>query len=82
MKALPIPVPPLKEQLEIVTYIQKLYEAEQEALNNLLYLENHIEELKQSILSKAFRGELGTNNTREESAIELLKEVLQEERVK
>ncbi|MDL5042016.1 hypothetical protein [Heyndrickxia coagulans] len=36
-------------------------------------------ELKQSILSKAFRGELGTNDPTEESAIELLKEVLQEQ---
>ena len=36
-----------------------------------------VDKIKQSVLSKAFRGELGTNNPTEESAIELLKEVLQ-----
>jgi len=77
LKALPIPVPPLKEQLEIVTYIQEIYEAEQKALNNL-NLEKSIKDLKQSILSKAFRGELGTNDPSEENAIELLKEILKE----
>ncbi|MGR5961121.1 restriction endonuclease subunit S [Bacillus cereus] len=45
LKALPIPVPPLKEQLKIVTNIQKLYKAEQEALNDL-NLENSIVDLK------------------------------------
>jgi type I restriction enzyme S subunit len=32
--------------------------------------------LKKSILPKAFRGELGTNDLGEESAVELLKKVL------
>lgn len=43
----------------------------------VLEVEEKIELLKQSILNKAFRGELGTNDPTEESAIELLKEVLQ-----
>lgn len=34
--------------------------------------------LKKSILSKVFRGEPGINDPTEESAIELLKEILQE----
>ena len=37
-----------------------------------------IESMKKSILAKAFRGELGTNNPDEESAIELLKAMLVE----
>lgn len=37
-----------------------------------------IDVMKKSILSKAFRGELGTNDPDEESAIELLKAVLVE----
>ena len=78
LKSLPIPVPPLKEQFEIITHIQKLYKAEEEAFN-YLNLEHSIAYLKQSILFKAFRGELGTNDPSEESAIELLKEVLQEQ---
>jgi type I restriction enzyme S subunit len=32
--------------------------------------------MKKSILAKAFRGELGTNNPEEESSIELLKDIL------
>jgi type I restriction enzyme S subunit len=31
------------------------------------------------MLSKAFRSELGTNNPEEESSLELLKEILQEQ---
>jgi type I restriction enzyme S subunit len=40
-------------------------------------IENHLETLKQSILNKAFHGEIGTNNTYEENALESLKEMLQ-----
>ena len=32
--------------------------------------------MKKSILARAFRGELGTNDTSEESAVELLKEII------
>jgi type I restriction enzyme S subunit len=35
-----------------------------------------IDLLKKSILARAFRGELGTNDPTEESALELLKRVL------
>ena len=38
----------------------------------------NIDTIKKSILAKAFRGELGTNNPNEDSAINLLKEVLQD----
>jgi hypothetical protein len=38
-----------------------------------------LEVLEPSILSKAFQGELGTNDLSEESAIEILKELLQEQ---
>lgn len=34
--------------------------------------------MKKAILSRAFRGNLGTNDPEEESAVELLKEVLME----
>ena len=32
--------------------------------------------MKKSILARAFRGELGTNDPSEESAVELLKEII------
>lgn len=35
--------------------------------------------MKQSVLARAFRGELGTNEPDDESAVELLKQVLAEE---
>ena len=35
--------------------------------------------MKKSILARAFRGELGTNDPSDEPAIELLKKVLQEQ---
>lgn len=72
-----MPLPPLEEQREIVRILKKLIEKENEALKFISQKEN-IEILKKTILSKAFRGELGTNDPTEESAIELLKEVLQE----
>ena len=58
--------------------IENVIEKEKSA-NVMLNLANSIDELKSSILSKAFRGELGTNDPSEENAVELLKEVLQEQ---
>ncbi|MBY0196415.1 restriction endonuclease subunit S [Priestia megaterium] len=73
-----VPVPPLPELNIIMGKINNILSKEDEA-NKYLNIEDNIETLKQSILSKAFRGELGTNDPSEESAIELLKEILQEQ---
>lgn len=35
--------------------------------------------MKKSILARAFRGELGTNDPSEESAVELLKQIIEQE---
>ncbi|MED0673760.1 restriction endonuclease subunit S [Aneurinibacillus aneurinilyticus] len=75
---LPIPLPPQKELQVILTRISRLDKLEKE-FGQLLKMDNNIETLKAAILNKAFRGELGTNNLEEESALELLKEVLQEQ---
>ncbi|MED3056089.1 restriction endonuclease subunit S [Bacillus thuringiensis] len=74
-----VPLPPLEEQKEIVRLINKLFEKldiNKKVCDRLI---SDLNLLKQSILSKAFRGELGTNDPSEENAIELLKEVLQEQ---
>ncbi|WP_339205907.1 restriction endonuclease subunit S [Bacillus sp. FSL W8-1143] len=73
-----LPFPPLEEQQEIVRITKKILKTEEES-KNILSLRENLKGLAQSILSKAFRGELGTNDPSEESAVELLKEVLQEQ---
>ncbi|MCY1096811.1 restriction endonuclease subunit S [Bacillus safensis] len=73
-----IPIPPLEEAKEIEKILNNLLKNEKETLI-ILNVEDKLETLKQATLSKAFRGELGTNDPREENAIELLKEVLQEQ---
>ncbi len=47
-----------------------------EAVKYLLLQLDQIEGIKKSILARAFRGELGTNDPADESAEELLKRVL------
>lgn len=70
-------VPTLEEQQEIVNILDKLL-AKYNKIKNLEQQLEKIELLKKAILAKAFRGELGTNNPDEESAENLLKEILAE----
>ena len=70
-----IPLPPLEEQQEIVRILDEVLENENR-VKELLELEERIDILEKSILHKAFKGELGTQNSNDESAIELLKEIL------
>ncbi len=72
-----LPLPPLDEQKEIVRVLDNLLENEQTA-KELCDVIEKIDLMKKSILARAFRGELGTNDPKEESAVELLKEVLKE----
>ena len=75
MKEQLIPLPPLEEQEEIVRILDEVLENENK-VKELLELEERIDILEKSILNKAFKGELGTQNSSDESAIELLKEIL------
>ncbi|MCM3706425.1 restriction endonuclease subunit S [Cytobacillus firmus] len=79
LSSIPVPVPPIETQREIVSFIERTLSQENHTIG---FVDNAIEimeKLEQSILSKAFRGELETNNPSDEIAIELLKEVLQEQ---
>ncbi|WP_246946158.1 restriction endonuclease subunit S [Bacillus pinisoli] len=76
VKNIKIPLAPFDEQKEIINKIEQLLEKEDNSIL-LINLEKELNQMKNSILSKAFRGELSTNDPKEESAIELLKEVLQ-----
>lgn len=76
LKTINITVPPLEEQKEIVRILDNIFEKEQ-GTQELIDLIENIDLMKKSILARAFRGELGTNIPEEESAIELLKSVLE-----
>ena len=71
----PFPLPPLEEQQEIVRVLDEVLENENK-VKELLELEERIDILEKSILHKAFKGELGTQNNSDEHALELLKEIL------
>ncbi|MCS7461215.1 restriction endonuclease subunit S [Paenibacillus doosanensis] len=71
-----IVMPSLSEQKEVVRLLDGFLEREQR-VNELINIIDKIDIMKKAILARAFRGELGTNNPNEESALELLKEVAQ-----
>jgi type I restriction enzyme S subunit len=60
-----------------VTKIDKSERLEDEA-KVLIDMEDQIDLMEKSILSRAFRGELGTNDPGDEPAIDLLKRSLKE----
>ena len=75
MKEQLIPLPPLEEQQEIVRILDEVLENENK-VKELLELEERIDILEKSILNKAFKGELGTQNNSDKPAMELLREIL------
>lgn len=66
----------LNEQTEIVRILDDLLAKEQEAKEVSESVLEQIDLMKKSILARAFRGELGTNDPAEESAVELMKEII------
>ena len=76
MKAMGIQLPTIEEQAEIVRILDGLFAKEQQAKEAAEAVLEKIDLLKKSILARAFRGELGTNDPTEESAVELLKEAI------
>ena len=79
IKAASITICSLDEQEEIVRLIDDFLGKEQQAKETAEIVLNQIDLMKKSILARAFRGELGTNDPSEESAVELLKKVFQKE---
>lgn len=69
-------VPNIPEQEKIVSVIQKLLSKEQQSKAAAEAVLDQIDLMKKSILARAFRGELGTNDPSEEGAVELLKEII------
>lgn len=69
-------IPTIPEQSEIVHIIDNLLAKEQQAKELAENSLAKIDLIKKSILARAFRGELGTNNPADEPAVELLKRML------
>jgi type I restriction enzyme S subunit len=65
-----------EEQREISRILDNIFEKERETKQSAEYVIEQIDLMKKSILSKAFRGELGTNNPKDERAEELLKRII------
>lgn len=71
-----IDVPQTAERVEIARVLNALLSKEQQAKEAAEAVLDQIDLMKKSILARAFRGELGTNDPSEESAVELLKEII------
>lgn len=76
IKNIQLNLPTLPEQTEIVRIIDDLLAKEQQAKELAENALAKIDLIKKSILARAFRGELGTNNPADEPALELLKRML------
>ena len=76
LRAMTIPRPNIAEQVEIVRILDGFFAREQSAKEAAEAVLDQINLMKKSILARAFRGELGTNDPSEESAVELLKRTI------
>lgn len=72
LNAVEMNIPPVTEQTEIVRILDDLLAKEQQAKEVAEGVLEQIDLIKKSVLARAFRGELGTNDPSEESVIELL----------
>lgn len=71
-----IDIPNLEEQYVITELLDSIIEKEYQTKQIAESIIDQIETMKKAILARAFRGELGTNDPEEESAVELLKQIL------
>ena len=72
----PLNLPSVSEQKEIVRILDIMFTKELKIRELSKAVLDQITTMKKSILSRAFRGELGTNDSAEECAVELLKTIL------
>ena len=75
-KRIIIPLPSISEQNEIVRILDIIFAKEQQVKETNEIVLEQIDTMKKSILARAFRSELGTNDPAEESVVELLKDFL------
>lgn len=71
----PIPLPPLPEQHEIVRRVEELFKKAEEIESRYKKAKAFVDKLTQSILAKAFRGELVPQDPNDEPASVLLERI-------
>ena len=71
-------MPSIEEQVQIVSLIDNFFAKEQQAKEAAEKMLEQIDLTKKAILARAFHGKLGTNDPSDESAVELLKNLLME----
>lgn len=76
IREMTIVCPIVEEQMEIVRILDDLLAKEQQAKESAEGVLEQIDLIKKAILTRAFRGELDTNDPSEESAVSLLKEII------
>ena len=77
-RSLTINMPSWDEQIEVVKILDCIIEKERDAKDAAIAVIERIDTMKKAILARAFRGELGTNDPSEESAVELLRKTIGE----
>ena len=73
-----VPLPPLEEQQEIVRRVEKLFALADSLEAKYKKAIQRVEKIEQSILAKAFKGELANPDPTDEPAEELLNRILEE----
>lgn len=81
VKGIPIPYLTKEQQDESMFRLELVLTEEKQILEKIESTKDAIDLMKKSVLAKAFRGELGTNNSAEESSVKLLKNILKEKQV-
>ena len=78
LRSFPVPIAPLEEQKEIVRRIESLFKLADSIEQQYQQAEIDLETLNQSILAKAFRGELVPQDPNDEPASVLLERIREE----
>jgi type I restriction enzyme S subunit len=76
-----VPFPSIEEQIEIVRRAEKRFKLADSLEAKYDKAMERVEKIEQSVLAKAFRGELAPQNPNDEPAEELLKRILAEKAI-
>lgn len=79
LKKISVPYPIKEEQNEIARLLEELISREHEAVALAQSSLHHIKVLKKGILDRAFKGQLGTSQPEDETALEMLTRQFEEE---